>query len=177
MPFLLLLPLILGGCSVGSININLSPSAAKKATPVSTTVVDPTAQAAPTPAFAMQAGNCPEAANQAITLMGYTQSKGANLDPRLELAPLDRRCGADGADLTTYRARVTSATLNMYVIDGSWSSLYLASRSALLRDLMGRLHRLYPAAICKVLIYQGDTVLGSITLGTDNNPQVSCCTG
>lgn len=177
---LLALPLLLSGCQVAGIDVSLTPATPVPSHAASLGTAVPaqrTAAAAPTPAFDLQAGNCPEAAEQAIESIAFAAQRGANLDARLELSPVTVGCGGAADALATYRARVTSASLTMFVIDGTWPNLFLASRSALLRDLMGRLHRLYPAAICKVLVYQGDSVLGSVTLGTDNNPQVSCCSG
>jgi hypothetical protein len=160
------------------VDLSFNPAATGKGNGAGTPVaVDPTAAAVPTPAYDLQAGNCPDAANQAIALMTFVQSKGYNLDMQLELAPRTVLCGQSGSALATYRARVATANLSAWAIDGSWSSFYMASRTMMLHTLLDRLHTLYPAAIARVTVYQADTVLGSGILGTDNNPRVTCCSG
>ncbi len=109
--------------------------------------------------------------------MGVVGHESLNLDMSLDLSPVRTLCGATGAGLNTYRVQVTSATLSAFVIDNTWTSLLSASRITILDDVIRQLHALYPAAICKVLVYEGNLLVGSIILGTDNRPQVNCCTG
>jgi hypothetical protein len=175
---LVLLPPLLSGCSVAGVNLafNATP-ATPVAVPGTAAPAEGTAAAVPTPAFDLQAGNCPDAATQAISFVVDARNKGFNLDMRLDLGPVTALCGASDAALATYRARVTHANLSAWVLDGSWSSFALASRITWLDDMLRRLHGLYPAAIVNVWVYQDQTVLGSAILGTDNRPQVNCCTG
>lgn len=172
---LLLLPLVLSGCSVVGMDLTFRatrPTVAKRAVPIGRTV-----EAVPTPAFDMQAGNCPDAANRAIDLLLFAQRQSVKLDVRLELSPLRRGCGASGTVLDTYRIQVTSASLAAYVLDGSWAASAVSSRIELLTALVRQVHIMYPAAVVKVVVYQGDTVLGSVSLGMDNTPRVTCCDG
>lgn len=172
-----LLPFILSGCMVAGTNLSFPGVPSPTVSAPRGRLLDRPVQEAPTPAFAVQAGNCPEAASQAINLLLFTQRRGIDVDMRLQLSPLSLGCGASGAALATYRGQVVSASLAAYVLDATWASLSVASRTELLMALVGQLHALYPAAIVKAAVYQGDTVLGSGSLGMDNTPHVTCCTG
>src|SRR5262249_21936775 len=142
---LLMLPVVLSGCSVAGVNLdfNATPTTqlAVRGTPAP---AERTAEAGPTAAFDLQAGDCPDAAQQAIDMLVDTRTKGVNLDMRLDLGPVGVLCGASGAALATYRARVTHADLSTYVIDGTWSYYPTASRYTLFEDMLRRLHALYP---------------------------------
>ena len=178
LPLGLLLPLVLSGCSVAGVDLSFNAKQVTRSTGRPAVVSgDRTAKAVPTPAFDLQAGNCPDAADQAIAMTAVSQRQGINLDMRLVLAPRAVGCGAPMGMIETYRARVTSASLSAFVIDGTWSTFPPAPCLSLLMDVLRRLHSLYPAAISRVVVYQADSVLGTVTLGRDNTPQVSCCTG
>src|SRR5947209_88266 len=115
---LVLLPLLLSGCSVGGVDLSFHATPTTRDAGVATPApVDSTAEAVPTPAYDLQAGNCPDAANQAINLMTFAQGKGFNLDMRLDLTPRAVLCGESGSALATYRTRVAGAELHVYVID------------------------------------------------------------
>jgi hypothetical protein len=175
---LVLLPLVLSGCTVAGVSLDFNATPAPTVAPAGPAVpVEVTAAAVPTPAFDLQAGNCPDAAQQAIDVLVDTQTKGLNLDMRLDLGPVTALCGASGAALGTYRARVTHADLSAYVIDGTWASFPTASRYTLFEDMLRRLHALYPAAIINIAVREDQAVLGTASLGVDNKPQVNCCSG
>ena len=172
---LLLLPVLLSGCSLAGVDLSFQTKHAPRASGTATLPALPTPGTAPTPAFDLQAGNCPDAAAQDVALITYARSKGYGLDMRLRLSPVTVLCGETGPALESYRARVADAELHAYVIDGSWAGFYPAARVSLAATLVDRLHALYPAAIVKVHVYEGDTLLGSVVLGTDNKRQIDCC--
>ena len=173
---LLLLPLILSGCSLAGVDLSFSTKTPAKATGMATAVpTQSAAEAVPTPAYDLQAGNCPDASNQAIALIELARGKGFNLDMQLRLSPRTVSCGQEGAALANYRARVADVELRVYVIDGTWAGFYAASRVSLVATLVDHLHALYPAAIARATVYEGDLTLGSVVLGQDNKQQINCC--
>lgn len=173
---LVALSFVLSGCSV--IPKSLQLTAPPTSTPVTLQPLAAGAgQPVPTPAFDASAGNCPDAATQAINLMQYTQAQGMTLDIQVALQPL-AQCGATAAaDVAAYRMRVTSASLSAYVIDGTWSANTLSVHTALIDNLLAQMHSLYPAATLSINVYYNGSVVGTGQLGADNVPHVQCCSG
>lgn len=169
----LALSLSLSGCSV-------------KALLPSTTLVSATPTPAPTPpptaappadqsssnAFDNAAGNCADAANQAITFMsdaaaGRFGGSAFNVDMRLELDPTGSDCAASPAHISRYRQTVSSARLTVWPLDSVWTNSYISIRQQWLLDMVNTLVRFYPRANNSVQVFSSSSgaLCGSASIG------------
>lgn len=170
---LLALALGLSGCSVQSL---LPSTTLVSATP--TAVPTPLPTAAPpvdqssTNAFDNAAGNCVDAANQAINLMseaaaGRFGGSAFNMDMTLNLEPAGPDCAGSPARIAHYRQDVVgSATLTVWPLDSVWGNSYSAIRQQWLLDVLNALARLYPHANVAVQVHSASdgAVCGSASL-------------
>ena len=159
-PVLLLLSMALGGCSIS-------------ATMPSTTLVAATPTPAPTPlptaapanpasatGFDTHAGNCLDAANQAIVLVQKTANgdfagNAFTTDMRLDLEPHDAHtgCAAAGQALHNYQQYVNGAQLQVWTLDNNWSYASQTTRQNWLQGVLHYLLGIYPRADIGVKVY------------------------
>lgn len=153
----------------------------------SSTLVGPTPTAAPpTPlptaaplsassatGFDHDAGNCADAANTAITLIG---DAGAgrfggsvfSMDMRLDLEPHDANshCADPPATIDRhFRAFVNSAQLTVWTLDSQWSGAYSNIRQQWLADVLNTLLRRYPIADINVRVLSNGVQCGAASIG------------
>jgi hypothetical protein len=172
-PLLVALPLLLSACSVQS----LLPSATlvgSTPTPVPTALpTAPPVDQSSTTAFDNAAGNCVDAANQAITL---TQQAAAgrfgnnsifNMDMHLDLEPHgpNSGCADSPAHVARYRQYVSAATLTVWPLDSQWYYAGTAIRQQWLADMLGALQSLYARAHIDVNVIYNGTPCGSASIG------------
>ncbi len=177
---LLLLPL-LSGCSLRSV----LPSATLVGT---TPTPEPTARpteapvnSADTLGYDTKAGNCPDAATQAIA---FASASGAgryggtpfSVDMSLDLEPHDPRSGCAGAGkmLTVYRQeQVYSAHLTVWSLDANWQGAQAAIRQQWFSDALNALRALYPKAGLRINISVYGAACGSAAGGAGQARQIN----
>lgn len=169
---LLACTLLLSACSPAS----LIPSS-DLAVPTPTATPSPAPAASPATgvspsAYDSAAGNCVDAANNAISLInasatGAYGSSYFNLDMRLTLDPhTGAACASGGAKLKSYRQSVGVAELSVYPLDGQWYYAGTVTRSAWLTDVLNRLRSLYPSADITVKVTYNGSPCGSASIGS-----------
>ena len=175
-PILVALALLLGGCSVRSVipSANLVSSTP---TPVPTLppTPPPAADQSSTSAFDNAAGNCVDAANQAIKLIaaaatGRFSGSGYNMDMHLALEPHGPNSGCAGspAQIKRYRQYVNSAQLTVWALDSGWVNASTAIKQQWLVGVLNALLALYPSAAVGVQVLYNDAPCGSISIGSGN---------
>jgi len=148
---LLLLPLLQTACATPSF-VPSTTLVESSPTPVPTAI--PTAapaNAASAAAFDTHAGNCVDAANQAIALIrkaaaGEFVGNAFTTDMRLDLGPSDQRCAATGDALKTYQRHVGSVRLQVWALDNSWYYAAPTTRQNWLEAVLHYLLGVYPQA-------------------------------
>jgi hypothetical protein len=171
-PILLALALLLSGCSLRS----AMPSATlvtSTPTPLPTLPpAPPPVDASSTSAFDNAAGNCVDAANQAISLIaeaaaGRFASTGFNVDMHLALEPHGPTsgCAVPPVHITSYRQYVSSAQLTVWALDSAWVNAGSAVKQLWLADVLNALLALYPRAVINVQVLYNGAPCGSAALG------------
>jgi hypothetical protein len=172
MPMLLALVLLLSGCSASSI----MPSATLVS---STPTPAPTLPQAPplvdqssTSTFDNAAGNCVDAANQAIKLIaaaaaGRFTDAGFNMDMHLALEPHGPTsgCADPPAHIASYRQYVSAAQLTVWALDSGWVNAGSAVKQLWLADVLNAVLALYPRAEIRVQVLYNGAPCGSAAMG------------
>ncbi len=168
---LLLLPLLQTACATPSF-VPSTTLVASSPTPAPTAI--PTAapvNAADTAGFDTHAGNCVDAANQAIALIrkaaaGDFAANAFTTDMRLDLAPSDARCASTGSALKTYQQHVSSARLQVWALDTNWYYAAPTTRQNWLEGVLHDLLSIYPTADIDVKVFtNGTTLCGTASIG------------
>ncbi len=171
-PLLLSLPLLQTACSVPTV-LPSTALVASSPTPVPTPI--PTAaplNAADTTGFDMHAGNCVDAANQAIALIkkaaaGDFAGNAFTTDMRLSLEPSDAHagCAATGESLRTYRQHANSAQLQVWALDTNWYYAAQTTRQNWLEAVLHYLLDIYPRADITVKVFNNNVLCGTASVG------------
>jgi hypothetical protein len=168
-PLALLAPALLSGCNVTGLSIVDQPTA----TPA------PTATVAPTPVpqilstgFDQWAGNCPDAADEDIALIGYAQSQNYNFDMQLRIAPT---AGCDAAlNTPAYHSFVTQvgqATLTLNALDTAWVYGYAPTREAFVQSVYAKLQAHYPSLTkVSITVAYGGRTRATLTYSGQGQP-------
>lgn len=173
--------------------LSASACSLKSALP-STTLLSATPTPLPTPqptqppvdqssidSFDNNAGNCVDAANQAISLIqqaaaGHFGNSFFNMDMSLELEPHDPNSGcADSAHIAHYRQDVVyKAALTVWPLDYVWSNAGPTIRQQWLADVLNTLVKLYPRANSSIQVMYNGLPCGSAAIGTGKSgtPQI-----
>ena len=173
LPMLLALALLLSGCSLSSV----MPSAtlvSSTPTPVPTLPpAPPPVDASSTSAFDNAAGNCVDAANQAIKLIaeaaaGRFSDTGFNVDMHLALEPHGPTsgCADPPARIARYRQYVSSARLTVWALDSAWVNAGSGVKQLWLANVLNALLALYPRAEISVQVLYNGAPCGSAALGS-----------
>lgn len=175
------LALLLSACSLSS----LVPSATLvSATPTPVPTAPPTAPAvnpAMANGFDNNAGNCADAANEAIGLIGDAAagrfgSSFFNMDMSLALEPHGPNSGcADATHIGHYRQyAVYSAQLTVWPLDYVWPNAGPVIRQQWLVDVLNVLSKQYPRATINVQALYNGVQCGTATIGPGKNgaPQI-----
>ena len=120
-----------------------------------------------------KAGNCVDAANQAIKLIaaaatGRFTGSGYNMDMHLALEPHDPHSGcADApAHIERYRQDVSSAQLTVWALDSVWVNAGSAVKQLWLADVLNALLALYPRAEISVQVLYNEAPCGGASMGS-----------
>ncbi len=140
-------------------------------TPVPTTI--PTVQPLNPPGaagFDTQAGNCLDAANQAIILIkkaanGDFAGTAFTTDMSMDLEPHDSRCMATGHMLNTYQQYVASVRLQVWMLDNNWYYAAATTRQSWLETVLHYLLGTYTHAGLNVRVFVNDKPCGSASIG------------
>jgi len=110
--------------------------------------------------FDTHAGNCLDAANQAIVLVKKTANgdfagNAFTTDMRLDLEPHDAhtQCAAAGQALRTYQQYVNGAQLQVWDLGNNWSYASQTTRQNWLQGVLHYLLGIYPRADIGVKVY------------------------
>ncbi len=177
---LLLLPL-LSGCSLRSV---LPSTTLVGTTPTPEPTALPTAapvNGSDTLGYDTRAGNCPDAATQAIAFAG---ASGAgryggtpfSMDMSLDLEPHDPRsgCASAGKILAVYRQEgVYSAHLTVWALDANWQGAQAAIRQQWFSDVLNALRTLYPKAGLQISASAYGAACGSAAGGAGQARQIN----
>jgi hypothetical protein len=177
-PLLLFLPaLLLSGCSVKNINLFSTPKATKTPTTVSNlppvaTISAPSIAAA---GFDSYAGNCPDAADEDVTLINYAKSENYNFDMQLQIHPT-QGCDADHKS-STYKSfikQVTQANLLLNALDTAWTYGYVSTRDTFLTNVLSQLQAHYPSlSNATITVNFGGTTRATVTYTGHGAPVVN----
>ena len=146
-PILPLLALVLSGCSTKHLQI---PLLSDTPTPVTTHARPTAATMAPPQVLANGydhfAGNCIDAANEDIALIGFAASQNYNLDMQLRIKPITG-CDADpkSAAFKSFIRQVGEADLLVSDLDGQLVFGYTATRETFISNLFAQLQAHYPS--------------------------------
>jgi hypothetical protein len=172
LPVLLALALLLSGCSLSSV----MPSAtlvSPTPTPVPTLPPAPPVDESSTGAFDNAAGNCVDAAHQAIKLIaeaaaGHFTNAGFNMDMHLALEPHGPTsgCADPPGHIASYRQYVSSAYLTVWALDSGWVNAGSAVKQLWLADVLNALLALYPRAEISVQVLYNGAPCGSAAMGS-----------
>lgn len=185
---LALLPLVQTACATPSI---IPSTTLVESTPT------PIPTAAPTDApinvsnargFDTRAGNCADAANQAIALSqkaaaGQFGGVSFNMDMHLDLEPstgaAGQGCAASGQTLQTYQEYVNTAQLQVWALDNGWYNAAQTTRQQWLSDVLAYLLRLYGHANITITVNANDAPCGSASAGAGQSgrPQINAACG
>lgn len=132
-----------------------------------------------TQAFDNAAGNCVDAANQAISLAQqaaagrFGNNSIFNMDMHLALDPHspDSGCADSPAHITQYRQYVSVATLTVWALDTQWYYAGTTIRQQWLADVLGALASLYPRANKSVQVMYNGAPCGSAHVGAGQGGQ------
>jgi len=182
-PVLLLLSMALAGCSI-SASMPSTTLVASTPTPAPTAL--PTAAPA-NPAnatgFDTHAGNCLDAANEAIVLVQKTANgdfagNAFTTDMRLDLEPHDAhtQCAATSQALHNYQQYVNAAQLQVWALDNNWSYASQTTRQNWLQGVLHYLLGIYPRADIGVKVYTTNGALcgtASVGAGQGGTPSIN----
>jgi hypothetical protein len=180
-PVLAALALLLGGCSIKAVVPSVKavlPSTnlvSSTPTPVPTLPPAPPVDRSSTGAFDNAAGNCVDAASQAIKLIADTAAgrfagTGFNMDMHLALEPHAPTSGCDDPPprVKSYRQYVSSAQLTVWALDSVWVNAGSAAKQLWLADVLNALLALYPRAAVSVQVLYNGAPCGSASMGSGN---------
>jgi len=175
MPLLLALALLLSGCSARSVMPSATLVSATPTPAPTLPLAPPLVDQSSTSTFDNAAGNCVDAANQAIKLItgaaaGRFTDTGFNMDMHLALEPHGPTsgCADSPAHIKRYRQYVNSAQLTVWALDSGWANANLTFKQQWLVDLLNALLALYPRAEVSVQVFYNGAPCGSISIGTGN---------
>ncbi len=173
-PLVALLPLLLGGCSAEALLpsptlVGATPTP-RPALPTPPPPVDQSGASA----YDNAAGNCVDAANQAISLAQqaaagrFGNNSIFNMDMRLELQPHgpDSGCADSSDHVRQYRQYVSVAALTVWPLDSQWYYAGTPIRQQWLADVLGALTSLYPRAEKSIQVMYNGAPCGSARIGS-----------
>jgi hypothetical protein len=171
---LALLPLLLGGCSAQALIPSPTLVGATATPRPALPTPPPPVDQSDTSAFDNAAGNCVDAANEAISLAQqaaagrFGNNSIFNMDMRLELQPHgpNSGCSDSPAHVKQYRQYVSAATLTVWPLDSQWYYAGTPIRQQWLADVLGALTSLYPRAQKSIQVVYNGAPCGSASIGS-----------
>lgn len=156
-PLMLALALLLSGCSVTAL-IKNPTLVGPTPTPVPTALpTAPPPAASGADGYDSGAGNCPDAANEAITLINQAAAgdfgggSAFTMDMNLALQPNGSGCADPPSLITHYRQEVvSSAMLTVWPLDSTWLGAGPSIREQWLVDVLNALNHLYTKATINI---------------------------
>jgi len=171
-PLLLLFPLLQTACSVPTV---LPSTALVESSPTPVPTAIPTAaplNAANTSGFDTHAGNCVDAANQAIALIkkaaaGDFAGNAFTTDMQLSLQPSGTHagCAATGESLRAYQQYANSAQLQVWALDTNWYYAAQTTRQNWLEAVLHYLLDIYPRADITIKVFNNNVPCGTASVG------------
>ena len=172
MPVLLALALLLSGCSVRSVMPSATLVSATPTPAPTPPLAPPPVDQSSTGTFDNAAGNCVDAASQAIKLIaeaaaGRFTDTGFNMDMHLALEPHgpNSGCADPPAHIANYRQYVSSVHLTVWALDSGWVNAGSAVKQLWLADVLNAVLALYPRAEIRVQVLYNGAPCGSAAMG------------
>ncbi len=165
-----MLPLLQTACATPSF-VPSTTLVAASPTPIPTAI--PTAapaNAADAAGFDTHAGNCVDAASQAIVLIkkaaaGDFVGNAFVTDMQLTLTPRDQRCAATGGALKAYQQYVNSVRLQVWALDNNWYYAAVTTRQSWLEGVLHYLLGIYPRADITIKVSANGATCGTASVG------------